>query len=146
MHEVVKKITRNSREIAGIIDTVNVIAYRTDCFALSAALEGGHNGGQERDFNVVATKVRHLTGRAAESARKIEKRIETNIARENKDDAFRNDEDNNLQEIAVGTERADHVIKEIVAVLQQLTMAMKDIHAAIEELNRVVPKWVGHPS
>ncbi|NLJ77695.1 MAG: hypothetical protein GX325_10670, partial [Peptococcaceae bacterium] len=100
----------------------------------------------ELDFNVVATKVRHLTGRAAESARKIEKRIETNIARENKDDAFKNDEDNNLQEIAVGTERADHVIKEIVAVLQQLTMAMKDIHAAIEELNRVVPKWVGHPS
>ena len=141
-----KKITRNSREIAGIIDTVNVIACRTDYFALSAALESTHNGGQERDFNVVATRVRHLTGRAAKSARKIEKRIEANIARENKNDAFKNDVDNNLQEIAVGTEKADHVIKEIMAVLQQLTMAMKDIHAAIEELNRVVPKGVGHPS
>ena len=59
---------RRIKEIVGIIDT---IAFQTNILALNAAVEAARAGDHGRGFGVVATEVRALSVRCAESAKDI---------------------------------------------------------------------------
>lgn len=137
LQEAMAEITQGSREIAEIIGTVNDIAFQTNLLALNAAVEAARAGEQGRGFAVVAAEVRNLAGRAAESAKEIEKRIKDSIERVDNGNTLMNETESVLQEIVTDTEKAGDVVGEIAAALRELATAVKDIRDAIEELNQV---------
>jgi methyl-accepting chemotaxis protein len=68
---IMKEVTRQSREIGGIINTIELIAERTNLLSLNASIEAARAGEHGRGFAVVAEEIRNLADRSARATAEI---------------------------------------------------------------------------
>jgi len=68
---VIREMGKRSDEIGGIVNTINVIAERTNMLSLNASIEAARAGDAGRGFAVVAEEVRNLADRAAQATSDI---------------------------------------------------------------------------
>ncbi|MDQ7735373.1 methyl-accepting chemotaxis protein [Halomonas sp. SpR1] len=113
-------LNKSSQEIAGIISTIDAIAFQTNILALNASVEAARAGEHGRGFAVVAEEVRKLAQRSADAAKEINDLISSNLER-----------------VAHGNERAEEASKsteQIVAAIERVTSIMHEIsHASAEQ-------------
>lgn len=82
----VENVRRSGEETAGILGSVDEIAFQTNLLALNAAVEAARAGDAGRGFAVVAEEVRTLAQRSGGAARESANRIER--SRESANDAL----------------------------------------------------------
>src|ERR1700710_2572179 len=70
---VIKEMGRRSEEIGDIVQTINLLADRTNLLSLNASIEAARAGEHGRGFAVVAEEIRALSDRAAASSAEIAK-------------------------------------------------------------------------
>lgn len=132
--EVVAKLGERSQEIGVIVDTISGIAGQTNLLALNAAIEAARAGEQGRGFAVVAEEVRKLAEQSEEAAKRIagligEIQSETDKAVVAMSEGTR--------EVKLGSEvvnSAGEAFKEIMTVVDQLSLQVKDISGAIRQM------------
>jgi methyl-accepting chemotaxis protein len=73
-------ICQSSRQVAGVLKSIDDIAFHTNILALNAAVEAARAGAAGAGFSVVADEVRFLAQRASEAARRSADIIEKTIA------------------------------------------------------------------
>lgn len=73
---VIDDLAQSSREVGPIIESIFVIARKTNMLALNAAIEAARAGEQGKGFAVVAEEVRRLAEAATASTQKVERFVE----------------------------------------------------------------------
>ena len=68
---VLREMGKRSEEIGGIVNTINIIAERTNMLSLNASIEAARAGDAGRGFAVVAEEIRNLADRSAQATADI---------------------------------------------------------------------------
>lgn len=75
--DIMREVTRQSKEIGGIINTIEIIAERTNLLSLNASIEAARAGEHGRGFAVVAEEIRNLADRSSRATSEIAQIIHT---------------------------------------------------------------------
>jgi methyl-accepting chemotaxis protein len=122
-----------SKEVDGIVNTIEDIAEQTNLLALNAAIEAARAGEHGRGFAVVADEVRNLSHRTAQSTSEISQVIAKIQAMV---DQVSKDMDDGIKNMRQGVDLA-HKAGDSVAVLEdkakQVTVSVEQIRSFLRE-------------
>ena len=68
---VMREMGKRTSDISSIVDTINLIAERTNLLSLNASIEAARAGDAGRGFAVVAEEIRNLADRSAKATADI---------------------------------------------------------------------------
>lgn len=132
--ETVENLSRLSREIDGVINSIKHIAEETNLLALNASIEAARAGEAGRGFAVVASEVRKL----AESSREAADRVSSNIGKMQESMTLTVQSIKGWsEEITAGQDKVERVslsFQNMREWTQKLNQTIQDVSAGIEEL------------
>ena len=126
--DAMSRIDASSREISGIVEMINAVAFQTNILALNASVEAARAGDAGRGFAVVATEVRNLAHRAAEAVKEISALIASS-ALQVKDGVGA------VRETGEALHRIVSQVEEISGLVSNIATAARDQATSISELN-----------
>lgn len=139
VHQVVdtmNDLNKSSQEIAGIISTIDAIAFQTNILALNASVEAARAGEHGRGFAVVAEEVRRLAQRSADAAREINALISSNLDRVNHGNERATEASKSTEEIVAAIERVNSIMKEISYASAEQSTGVQEVGRAVAEMDQ----------
>jgi len=137
MASAMQSIKSSADETAGIVRTIDDIAFQTNLLALNAAVEAARAGETGKGFAVVAEEVRRLAQRSAEAARDTSAKILRSLELAEKGVDVSASVSKSLEKIrenAVGTAA---IMREIATATNESTSGITQISSAMGELDKV---------
>lgn len=130
-------LNKSSQEIAGIISTIDAIAFQTNILALNASVEAARAGEHGRGFAVVAEEVRRLAQRSADAAREINSLISSNLERVNHGNERAEEASKSTEQIVAAIERVTSIMKEISHASAEQSTGVQEVGRAVTEMDQV---------
>ncbi|MGM0834086.1 MCP four helix bundle domain-containing protein [Halomonas qaidamensis] len=131
------ELNKSSQEIAGIISTIDAIAFQTNILALNASVEAARAGEHGRGFAVVAEEVRNLAQRSADAAREINDLISNNLERVNNGNARAEEASRSTENIVAAIGRVTRIMQEISHASAEQSTGVQEVGQAITEMDQV---------
>lgn len=138
--ETMKALNESSQEIAGIISTIDSIAFQTNILALNASVEAARAGEHGRGFAVVAQEVRKLAQRSADAAKEITSRITSNLERVKDGDKQAEEASKATEEIVAAIERVTSFMQEISNASVEQSKGVSEVNDAVTDMDRVTQR------
>lgn len=133
----IDKIKESSDSTAKIVKTIEEIAFQTNLLALNAAVEAARAGDAGKGFAVVAEEVRSLAIRSADAAKQTAELIEEAIKSAGNGITHNQEVLQNLSEIHEQVNSINGVVSEIAVASENQQQTVKQISAAIDQMNQV---------
>ncbi|MCW4150626.1 methyl-accepting chemotaxis protein [Halomonas sp. 18H] len=135
--DTMNDLNKSSQEIAGIISTIDAIAFQTNILALNASVEAARAGEHGRGFAVVAEEVRKLAQRSADAAREINDLISSNLERVKHGNERAADANKSTEEIVAAIGRVTDIMKEISHASAEQSAGVQEVGQAVTEMDQV---------
>ncbi|MDL2300181.1 methyl-accepting chemotaxis protein [Clostridiaceae bacterium OttesenSCG-928-D20] len=133
----VNEINETSRIIAGIIKTIDDIAFQTNILSLNAAVEAARAGEFGKGFAVVAEEIRSLANESAKAAKDTEEIINNTINKAKLGADIASDTAASLGEIVRSIQESSRMMREVSNISTDSAEALSQINNGIDVVSRV---------
>ncbi len=132
------EIKQTSRQIQGIIGTIDNIAFQTNILALNAAVEAARAGTAGKGFAVVADEVRNLASKSAEASQTTQEMIQKAISAVEQGNVLAADMAAGMEDTAAAAEKVVASIKRIAEASADQAQAVGQIAQGLDQIAAVV--------
>lgn len=130
-------IQEGSRRIGEITTVIDRIAFQTNLLALNAAVEAARAGDLGRGFGVVATEVRNLAQRSAQSAREIKQLISDSVGHVNDGSRLVAETGSTMTEIVRQVQHVATLVGEIATATVEQGAGIGKVNHSVCDLDRM---------
>ena len=134
----ISDISESSRQINGIIKTIEDIAFQTNILALNAAVEAARAGAAGKGFAVVADEVQRLASKSAESAKNITELIESSVQLVQYGTSLSNETTTALSMVVASAQQSSALVDKIAESAQQQSESLRQLTEGMESISGVV--------
>lgn len=137
LNRAMDSIQTSSKDIAGIVRTIDEIAFQTNLLALNAAVEAARAGQAGQGFAVVAGEVRNLARRSAEAARETSSHIEGALIKTREGAELAREVERELERIAEMARRVDELTSKVADGSKEQTRGIQEVGEAVGQVDHV---------
>lgn len=131
-------ISKSSRQISGIIKTIEDISFQTNILALNAAVEAARAGAAGKGFAVVADEVQSLATKSSIAAKDITKLIEASMKLVEHGTALSTDTTQSLSTSVMGARRSTDLVGRIADSAIEQAESLAQLTEGMEQISNVV--------
>lgn len=134
----IEDISKASKQIGGIIKTIEDISFQTNILALNASVEAAHAGEAGKGFAVVADEVQSLANKSAAAAQNITELIENSIKLVQQGNDLSTDTRQALAEGVAGAHKTTELVEQIADSALQQVQSLRQLKQGMEQIADVV--------
>jgi len=139
-NDAMKAVQDSSTKISTIVSVIEAIAFQTNLLALNAGVEAARAGEAGQGFSVVASEVRTLAQRCAESASEISGVIEESVAIAREGAELTQHANVAMTVINDGVGEISVIMRDIADAAAEQSHKLSDVNLAVQELDRSTQK------
>jgi signal transduction histidine kinase len=137
MLAAIRDIKASADETAGIVKTIEEIAFQTNLLALNAAVEAARAGDAGKGFAVVAEEVRNLAQRAAQAAKNTGDKINASVGTAERGVTTSQEVSKALASIAEGARSVNQIIADVANSAKEQSTGIEQISTAVSTIENV---------
>ena len=131
-------ISKSSRQISGIIKTIEDISFQTNILALNAAVEAARAGAAGKGFAVVADEIQSVATKSSIAAKDITKLIEASMKLVEHGTALSTDTTQSLSTSVMGARRSTDLVGRIADSAIEQAESLAQLTEGMEQISNVV--------
>ncbi|HZO57436.1 MAG TPA: methyl-accepting chemotaxis protein [Bryobacteraceae bacterium] len=137
LNSSMNEISTASHQVAGVLKTIDEIAFHTNILALNAAVEAARAGESGAGFSVVADEVRALAARSAEAARNSASLIQETLLKVDSGVKLVKAAHGSIGEIATSVGNGSTLVSEIAANNERQSYGISQVNGMMSRMGQV---------
>lgn len=138
LSKAISDISESSRQINGIIRTIEDIAFQTNILALNASVEAARAGTAGKGFAVVADEVQRLASKSAESAKNITELIGASVQLVQYGTSLSEETTRALSEVVSSSKQSSELVGQIAESARLQSLSLQQLTEGMELISGVV--------